>query len=70
MTLEELGRQYLENVDILTARIHVLNKQINTLTGNDKIILKRRIASLYFDAAECRSHAKKLINYHKKESFK
>ncbi len=66
MELNELGQQYLIAADCLTKRIHHLNRIVKMLKGNDLIIMKRRILSLYIDAAECRRCADRLINYHKK----
>ena len=67
MNLEQLGKQYLERSQILVERIHKLNNSLPKLTGNDKILMKRRIVSLYCDAAECRNHAKKLMSYHERK---
>ena len=68
INLETLGREYLTAAQNLTDRIHMLNKKSTTLSGNDKILIKRRIASLYYDAAECRNIAKKLITYHERNN--
>ena len=64
MTLQELGKQYLEQADILTERIAELRKRAKKLTGEDVIIMKRRILSLYNDVAELRRTAVKLIYYY------
>ena len=64
MTLQELGKQYLEQADILTERIAELRKQAKKLTGEDVIIMKRRILSLYNDVAELRRTAVKLLYYY------
>jgi DNA-binding transcriptional LysR family regulator len=63
MELSDLGREYLERADRLLQRIHELNAICKDFTGNEKIVLKRRILSLYFDAAECRKLAKMLMSY-------
>ncbi len=65
MQLEEIGYQYLTQAERLLNHIHSLNKTINSLSGNNKILMKRRIVSLYSDAAECRRYANILINYRK-----
>ncbi len=65
MELYELGRQYLAEAEKITLRIHRLNREVKLLQGNDLIVMKRRILSLYIDAAECRRCAERLINYHK-----
>lgn len=65
MELFQLGAEYLQHADELLSRIHVLSKKIKTLKGNELIMMKRRILSLYIDAAECRRLAKYLMNYKK-----
>ena len=64
MDLFELGNEYLRRSEILTERIHELNRIAKTMTGKEKTLLKRRISSLYSDAAECRKCAQMLISYH------
>ena len=54
MELNELAEQYLQLSHLLLERIHRLKGCVNRLSGNDKLIMKRRIMSLYIDAAECR----------------
>jgi hypothetical protein len=63
MELYELGKQYLIASETLTLRIHQLNAEVKKLKGNDLIIMKRRLLSLYIDAAECRRCAQRLMNY-------
>lgn len=63
MKLYELGKQYLSVSQALTSRIHQLNLEVKKLQGNDLIVMKRRILSLYIDAAECRRCSERLINY-------
>lgn len=63
MELYELGKQYLIASQALTLRIHQLNTRVKKLQGNDLIVMKRRILSLYIDAAECRRCAQRLMNY-------
>ncbi len=64
MTLQELGKQYLEQADLLSERIAELRKEAKKLTGEDVIIMKRRILSLYNDVAELRRTAVKLLYYY------
>lgn len=66
MQLSELKEQYLSQAQNLLRRIHDLNARAKLLKGNDLIILKRRIFSLYVDAAECRRIAT-VISDHNKE---
>lgn len=70
MELSQLGEQYLQRADILLERVHRLNAEVKNLSGTDLILMKRRILSLYTDAAQCRKHATLLINYRKGESEK
>ncbi len=63
MELYELGKQYLSVSQALTSRIHQLNAEVKKLQGNDLIVMKRRILSLYIDAAECRRCSERLMNY-------
>lgn len=63
MELSELGEQYLIAAEKLLCRIHELNVRVKKLSGNDKILMKRRIYLLYQDAADCRHCATLLINY-------
>ncbi len=69
MELSELGAEYLNRADILIEKIHKLNRLADSLENNEKILMKRRILSLYCDALECRKCAKMLIAY-KKEAVK
>lgn len=70
MDLFTLGQQYLYRADELLGKIHILNSQIKLLCGNERILMQRRITSLYVDAAACRNCAKRLMNYHEKEQSK
>ena len=65
MELHQLGKQYLQRADILLERIHRLKAESKNLSGTDLILMKRRILSLYTDAANCRKHANWLLNYRK-----
>ena len=66
MTLQEMGQQYLEQSKVLYDRIAELRKESSHLSGNEAIIMKRRILSLYEDAALCRQTANKLLYYYNK----
>lgn len=64
MELFELAEQYFVCATVLSERIKTLNSQLKLLqTNKDKIIIKRRIISLYSDVLECRRCAKKLLEY-------
>ncbi len=66
MQLFELGQQYEATAEALLLRIHQLNAIAKTLHGNDLILMKRRIVSLYSDSAECHRCAEFLKSYERK----
>ena len=70
MELSKIGEEYLACHERLLEKIHILTKELKTAKGNDLIFLKRRILSLYCDAAECKRTGRHLINYCKKENEK
>ena len=67
MELFELGAEYLKRAELLIEKIHKLNKLTDSLRDNEKILMKRRILSLYCDALECRKCAKLLISYKRRQ---
>ena len=67
MELFELGKEYLTRAELLIEKIHKLNRLADSLEGNEKILMKRRILSLYCDALECRKCAKMLIAYKRRK---
>ena len=69
MLLSKLGAEYLQQAKKLLQRIQRLNTAVKSANGNDKIVLKRRILSLYSDAAECRRISTLLMNYGKETSY-
>ncbi len=68
MKLTELADQYLAQAEALLQRIHRLKLRLEKLGGNDRLIMKRRIMSLYCDTAECRRLATHLKNHSKGEA--
>lgn len=66
MTLYELGCEYRERAQAVLERIHTLNKELPNLTGNDIILMKRRICLLYKDALACKQTAQKLMTYYER----
>ena len=68
MELYDLGLEYLNRCEILLARIKQLNVIAENVSGDQKILLKRRIAMLTFDASHCRECALILINYRRKDN--
>lgn len=64
MTLCELGEDYLRQNDILMEKIHRLNKELKTKTGNDYIVLKGNILVLYQMSRELRDTAYTLMHYY------
>ncbi|MBE6798996.1 MAG: hypothetical protein E7525_04400 [Ruminococcaceae bacterium] len=63
MTLTELSNQYLATAKALTKRSKSLGMLVDSLPPNQRIIMKRRINLLCYDAAECRRCAK-ILNLH------
>lgn len=66
MELFDLGHEYLERSETLIKHIHKLNEQCDGMCGNEKVVMKRRIYSLYSDAANCRKLAMMMISYGKR----
>ncbi|MBO4338612.1 MAG: hypothetical protein J5877_01665 [Clostridia bacterium] len=64
MTLYELGEDYLRQNDIIVDKIHYLNKELKTKTGNDYIVLKGNILILYQMSRELRDTAYTLMHYY------
>lgn len=64
-----LGAEYLKRSQELLQRIKKLNVAVRSASGNDRILLKRRILSLYSDAAECRRISALLMDYRKEERY-
>lgn len=66
MELYDLGKEYLKRSEELIEHIHELNKRCDELDGSERTVLKRRIYSLYCDAAHCRDSAIILMSYGKR----
>lgn len=64
MTLYELGEDYLRQNDIIVGKIHFLNAELRFKTGNDYIIMKRDINTLYQMSRELRDTAYTLMHYY------
>ena len=64
MTLYELGEDYLRQNDIIVNKIHTLNGELKTKTGNDYIALKGNILVLYQMSRELRDTAYRLMHYY------
>ena len=67
MELYELGLEYLSRCEILLDRIRELNAMSEKISGDQKILLKRRVAMLTSDVSRCRDCALILINYRRKD---
>lgn len=63
MTLIELSRQYNDTAKRLYDRTKELKAIMNDLPSNQRIVMKRRIYLLHYDAAECR-RCSKILNQH------
>lgn len=68
MELYELGKQYEQRATELTEYIHSLNKQLQNLTGENKLLMRRRIYMLYQDVTNLRQLAKKMTEYYERNA--
>lgn len=66
MTLQELGKEYLERHKILLERIEELKLQTKKLSPEKRRKLHNRIRSLAESAYYCKNQAEKLIDYYKR----
>lgn len=68
-TLEELGREYSRQADILSEKIEKLNKRMKTedVKNNSrrKYLIKCDISTLYAQRRDARQTADRLINYYR-----
>lgn len=70
MTLTELSRQYNCTAKRLLDRSKELKVLMDNLPKNQRIVMKRRIYLLNYDATECRRCAKILNQHSTKETQK
>ena len=66
MTLEEIGKEYLERSRILLSRIEQLKEEAKKLSPERRRKLHNRIRSLAESAYYCKHEADKLIDYYKR----
>lgn len=64
MTLKELGYEYLRQYEEIKAYIKTVKKTEKELTRKQQLRLRRRILSLYADAASLRVTGEHLVNYY------
>ncbi len=64
MTLQEMGREYLRQHDMIRKRIAELRATEPGLSPKKKLKLRSRILALYADAASLKSIGTHLINYY------
>ncbi len=64
MTLNQLGKQYLEEEKRVRDRITELRKELLQLRGRAKIEMEQRIASLYSMALDTHRIGVYLMNYY------
>lgn len=66
MTLEELGRQYLQRDEILRRRARELRPGLQELRGDAYRQMEARIRSLYDSAKDCREIGVYLTTYYER----
>ena len=64
MTLKELGYEYLRQYEEIKSYIKTLKKTERQLTRKQQLRLRRRLLSLYADAASLRVTGEHLVNYY------
>ena len=64
MTLKELGYEYLRQYEEIKAYIKAIKKTEKDLTRKQQLRLRRRLLSLYADAASLRVTGEHLVNYY------
>ena len=67
MTIEELAREYEKQYDILNIKIDGLRPLLCIYTGQDLLLLRRKIKIYYDMACECKQTAVVLLGYHGEE---
>lgn len=67
MTLNQLGKQYLEEEKNLRERINTLREQLANLRGRERVEAEQRLASLYSMALDTHRIGMYLINYYDEE---
>ena len=67
MSLSALAEEYLQQYNVLTARINALTPLRKELSGTDLLNLEKKIVILQDMALECRITAYKLKYYYEEE---
>lgn len=69
MTLQELGKQYLEQDLVLRRRIARLKRRSDSLSGEALREMEARIRGLYSMARDCRQTGEYLMHYYDGEEL-
>ena len=69
MTLQELGKQYLEQDLVLRRRVACLKRRSDSLSGEALREMEARIRGLYSMARDCRQTGEYLIHYYDEEEL-
>lgn len=67
MTIDELAREYEEQHKILQSKIKGLKPLLCIYSGEDLLLLRKRISVYYDMACECRRISALLSRYYEKE---
>ncbi len=69
MTLEELGKQYLQKSIQLNERICTLREELKKLSPERRHKMNRRLNSLSASALQCRKTAEQLLHYYERSGY-
>lgn len=69
MTIEELAEEYQAQYKTVCAKMDGLKPLLCIYTGNDLLLLRRKIRIYYDMACECKRVASLLLNYYEEEEY-
>lgn len=67
MTINELAREYEQQYQVLSNRLDALKPLLSVYTGNDLLLLRRKIRIYYDMACECKRTASLLNGYYEED---
>ncbi|MCR4925110.1 MAG: hypothetical protein K5917_02355 [Clostridiales bacterium] len=67
MSLEDLGREYLEQYKIIKEKLFIEREKIKKGEVSNLMMQRQKINLLYIMARDCKRTADKLLNYYKRE---
>lgn len=69
MTIDELARDYEQQYKALVVRLDALKPLLSVYTGNDLLLLRRKIRIYYDMACECKRTASLLSGYYEEDTM-